>query len=594
MGATSTSSYPREADLAPTLAVSSGGADQHEGDPFPDAQLHSAGLLAAGPSLFCEDESTRRRMLDMEHHLRPARVVLFAVLAATLVVLGPSIGWWPLAPLGVVVITFSLADRMVQRSIRPEYCFMAAWAFAQAMIGMSVVLTGGARSLFLPWLAIPAATLSARFNTRGVVAGVVWTAAIMIVVTLGVDPAAIEQTPARLLVPLTLLAGVTLLSTALMHSDVKHRAAAAIDPLTGLFNRQALTLRAAELVEQARVTQTPLAVMIGDLDHFKHVNDRHGHLVGDDVLREVSNTLRTTLRTFDYIYRYGGEEFVILLPGNEQADAVATAERLRVAVAGANPAGLGITMSFGVGVNEGHEAELDDLLTAADRALYCAKADGRNCVRVGHAREAISLRVPEASIAGRAAHREGDEVGGEEPTPARAFALGQRTFLMGQRLDMQVLADELGVSSATLYSWCGQREQLLGEILASLSARLMSEAKADHGGDSGARRILAIYRQYLGALVRSAPLQIFMQHETHAALQILTSGEGYLQPRTVQAVHELIREEQDAGAFTPQTDSLTLSYAIVRLTEGFLYNDTVVATELQVERATRIVELLLH
>jgi diguanylate cyclase (GGDEF)-like protein len=200
------------------------------------------------------------------------------------------------------------------------------------------VLTGGARSLFLPWLAIPAATLSARFNTRGVVAGVVWTAGIMIVVTLGVDPAAIERNPERLLVPLTLLAGVTLLSTALMHSDVKHRAAAAVDPLTGLFNRQALTLRAAELVEQARVTQTPLAVIIGDLDHFKNVNDRQGHLVGDDVLREVSNILRTTLRTFDYIYRYGGEEFVVLLPGNEQADAVATAERLRVAVAGAKPA----------------------------------------------------------------------------------------------------------------------------------------------------------------------------------------------------------------------------------------------------------------
>ena len=157
---------------------------------------------------------------------------------------------------------------------------MAAWAFAQLMIGMSVVLTGGPRSLFLPWLAIPAVTLSARFNTRGVVAGVLWTAAIMIAVTVGVNPTVIADSPQRLLVPLTLLTGVAMLSTALMRSDVKHRAAAAVDPLTGLFNRQALTLRAAELIEQSHVIQTPMGLMIGDLDHFKKVNDRHGHLVG--------------------------------------------------------------------------------------------------------------------------------------------------------------------------------------------------------------------------------------------------------------------------------------------------------------------------
>ena len=333
-------------------------------------------------------------MLDMERHMRPARAALFVVMAATLVVLGPSIGWWPLAPLGAVVAGFLIADRMAPKSSRPEYCFMAAWAFSQLMIGMSVVLTGGPRSLFLPWLAIPAATLSARFNTRGVIAGVVWTVAIMIAVTVGVNPTVIADSPQHLLVPLTVLVGVTLLTTALMHSDVKHRAAAAIDPLTGLFNRQSLTLRAAELIEQARVTQTPMALMIGDLDHFKEVNDRHGHLVGDDVLRDIANILRTTLRTFDYIYRYGGEEFVILLPGTGEATAVATAKRLRAAVAGSQAAGLDMTMSFGVSVSNCQETTLDDLLIAADRALYGAKADGRDRVRVGHALEAILLKTP--------------------------------------------------------------------------------------------------------------------------------------------------------------------------------------------------------
>jgi diguanylate cyclase (GGDEF)-like protein len=379
MSATRTPPYPPAGDLKRSLVVGSGGIPD-TADHLAAAQPHNTAQLASGPSWLCEDEATRRRMLDMEHHLRPARAALFAVLATTLVVLGPSIGWWPLAPFGAAAIGFSLADKVAPRSRRPEYCFIVAWAFSQMMIGISVVFTGGPRSIFLPWLAIPAATLSARFNARGVVAGVVWTAATMIAVTVGVNPTVIAHTPQRLLVPLTLLAGVTILSSALMRSDVKHRAAAAIDPLTGLFNRQALTLRAAELVEQARVTETPVAVMIGDLDHFKDVNDLHGHMVGDQVLREVANTLRTTLRTFDYIYRYGGEEFVILLPGSERADALATAERLRVAVAGSQPAGLRTTMSIGISVSDGDSASLDDLLIAADRALYGAKADGRNRV----------------------------------------------------------------------------------------------------------------------------------------------------------------------------------------------------------------------
>jgi hypothetical protein len=111
--------------------------------------------------------------------------------------------------------------------------------------------------------------------------------------------------------------------------------------------------------------------------------------------------------------------------------------------------------------------------------------------------------------------------------------------------------------------------------------------------DSGAGRILAIYRQYLGALVNTRALQAFLQQETHAALQILTSSDGYVQPRTVRNLHELLREEQEAGTFVPQTDVLSLAYAIVRLTEGFLYHDGIVATEPQVERAARIVALLL-
>jgi len=556
--------------------------------------------LAGGPSLLCRDEATRRRMLDMENHLRPARVTVFALLAGTLVVLGPWIGWWPLAPLAGAAVGFRLADRLGARSRRPEYHFMVAWCLAQLMIGVSIVFTGGPDSVFLPWLAIPAATLSARFNARGVIAGVTWTTLITLAVTIAVSPAEVAASPQRVLVPLTLLAGVGLFSAALMRSDVKHRAAASIDPLTGLFNRQSLALRAGELIAQARFTDTPVAVLMCDVDHFKHVNDRNGHMIGDQVLRELANTMRTTLRTFDYIYRYGGEEFVVLLPGSDEAAAVAAAERLRAAVALARPADLDMTISVGVGVcaQAGAAVELDDLLVAADRALYAAKADGRDRVCVSRATDGVAVQPPPASLAAQAAGRcelAGDPGAGEPlaATPAAAFAAARTTYLMGRRLDMAALAAQLGVSGQTLARWCGEREQLLGEVLASLSETLLAAASENHREDSGVSRILAVYRQFVGALVNAQPLQIFLRQEPQAALEILTSADGHVHPRTLAAVRRLLLEEQRAGAFTPKTDVRSLAYAMVRLTEAFLYHNTVLATEPQVERGTRVVALLL-
>jgi diguanylate cyclase (GGDEF)-like protein len=336
--------------------------------------------LAPGPSFLCEDETTRRRMVDMERHMRPARMAVFGLLAVVITAVAPWVGWWPLAPLAGATAGFVLVERLVARASHPEYLFMAAWSFSQLMIGLSIVLSGGPESVFLPWLAIPAATLAARFNRRGVIAGVAWTALIMVAATMGVNAQAVLNAPQKLLVPLTLLGGVVILTVGLMRSDLKHRAQAAIDPLTGLFNREALARRAAELFVQARVAGTAVDVLIGDLDHFKAVNDRHGHLVGDAVLREVANALRTTLRAFDHIYRYGGEEFVILLPGGGAAGAIATAERLRLAIAEANPCGIPITMSFGVAPCGETPSTFEELLGAADGALYRAKADGRDRV----------------------------------------------------------------------------------------------------------------------------------------------------------------------------------------------------------------------
>mgnify|MGYP000346615388 CR=1 FL=1 len=113
-------------------------------------------------------------------------------------------------------------------------------------------------------------------------------------------------------------------------------------------NRNALAARVDELRLQAQVVQQPIGLIVCDLDHFKRINDAHGHAAGDAVLRDVAYSLRKRLRAFDLAYRLGGEEFLILLPGSDAEQAAAVAEQLRAAISDSHHAGRPVTMSFGV------------------------------------------------------------------------------------------------------------------------------------------------------------------------------------------------------------------------------------------------------
>jgi AcrR family transcriptional regulator len=179
-------------------------------------------------------------------------------------------------------------------------------------------------------------------------------------------------------------------------------------------------------------------------------------------------------------------------------------------------------------------------------------------------------------------------------TPAAAFLAARRMYLRGERVDMNALAAELGISRATLYRWTGHREQLLADVLWSLSDEVFEQAKTDNPKHSGVPRLLAIFRQHVGVLVAAKPLHTFLQQETHAALRILTSPEGGVQGRTVWKLAELYREEQDAGVFQPRIDPDALAYAVVRVTESFIYNDALLTVEPEVERAASIVAVLLQ
>lgn len=153
------------------------------------------------------------------------------------------------------------------------------------------------------------------------------------------------------------------------------------DPLTGLYNRRFLAEAAARLCAQCEREQQPVSFMLADLDHFKSVNDTYGHDRGDQVLAGFAKLFAQSGRGDDVPARFGGEEFVMLLPNCAQALAVERAERLLEALRALRPGGLDVTASIGVSsVAPPHPCELDPLFKAADEAVYQAKETGRNRV----------------------------------------------------------------------------------------------------------------------------------------------------------------------------------------------------------------------
>ncbi len=162
---------------------------------------------------------------------------------------------------------------------------------------------------------------------------------------------------------------------------------AQIDTLTGLLNHGAIIAHLDTALAQARANDEPLAILFFDIDHFKRVNDTYGHLIGDQVLAAVAKKATATLRERDTIGRYGGEEFLVILPNTTKADALLIAERLRQQIAAMPFAihdihNLVITISIGIAAINGTAKNRPDLLSEADQALYQAKALGRDRVHL--------------------------------------------------------------------------------------------------------------------------------------------------------------------------------------------------------------------
>jgi|SRR5579871_853742 len=168
------------------------------------------------------------------------------------------------------------------------------------------------------------------------------------------------------------------------------------DSLTGLWNRVAAMQILEREIARATRSKTSVAVIMADLDHFKEVNDTHGHLSGDALLREAAARMSSSLRSYDSIGRYGGEEFLVVIPGCHFRDSLVVAERLREAVGG-QPFRIGestcrITCSFGLAWTACIDgADANQLLREADSALYAAKKNGRN---------RVEAMAPQLAVAG--------------------------------------------------------------------------------------------------------------------------------------------------------------------------------------------------
>jgi diguanylate cyclase (GGDEF)-like protein len=337
-------------------------------------------MRGEGQTWLCPTEGERARVLENSSRVQRARLVASGVIGVSAIAAVPRYGWWMLAVFAVAVLPLQTLEVRMRRSPRPEYHAAFNILMTQVAIAVAAALTGGPTSPLLFLIVIPTAFAATRFRFRVTIVATVIPIVMLLIVTFGLNFQKTLDHPAWLVIAVDVIVGVSAACQALFGAEQHHRQSAILDPLTGLLNRQGLERRFEELAEQARLGNARVSVLICDLDHFKAINDSHGHAAGDAVLRDVAYELRKQLRSFELIYRIGGEEFLVVLPGASALAARALGEKLCAAARSCCSNGLSVTVSVGTATLQGQEVQFRPMFEAADRALYNAKRGGRDRV----------------------------------------------------------------------------------------------------------------------------------------------------------------------------------------------------------------------
>jgi len=348
---------------------------------------------------------------DARQRIRLGQTALANVIMAGCVMLlhagadvnSPEHRWvvpWTIAALGGMVAVFAVIRSGINRRWRDPSLAVFQMLYAVAIAAGGYVLAGPVRSAALPILAVILMFGMFGLSVRQVVGVAVYTAAMFGAASLywvwrdGADPGVVTIEKVNFGMLLLMLMGVGILTSrlagmrqrsqrqkaALEAALEQNRLLATQDTLTGCLNRRAMTDRLGQAMAMAARFGTPCSVIMIDLDHFKHVNDAYGHAAGDEVLRTVADLARGQLRDVDSLGRWGGEEFLVLLPATPAADAMVCAERLQSKLAEVRFPSISpdLHLSFSAGVAAiGRDERLAALIDRADRAMYQAKQAGR-------------------------------------------------------------------------------------------------------------------------------------------------------------------------------------------------------------------------
>ena len=294
-------------------------------------------------------------------------------------------------------MTIDSPSQLAQAELRLSQIDAAGYALLQRFDQLNVALTAAVRSALQP---LPTDALAAR---ELVPEEVVYRAAIDDLLRIASTPEAVTAgsptTGGRDSVGLIAVAAIALLvlgavalTSTLRHEqpDAEVAGLAWRDPLTGLANRRRLDQDLSALLTTDPRLERNAAVIMVDIDHFKAVNDEHGHAIGDEMLRQVSKVFTDQVRVDDIVYRYGGEEFCIILPGADQQSARKVADRIVTATRELTGFG-GVRVTVSAGVADGPGGQINNTMVAADRALFVAKRHGRDQV-------ADATELPESGV----------------------------------------------------------------------------------------------------------------------------------------------------------------------------------------------------